>query len=224
MIDLMKIIIKLVYFSIKKIELKRKNVYIEKNVSFLRTNFSIFNRINKNTNVDRSSFGAYTYVAKNCFLADVRIGAFCSIGPYVEVIYGTHPMNFVSTNPVFFSNRKQCGTSFINENVISDFSLISNLSAIIENDVWIGFGAKIIEGVTIGNGAIVLAGAYVTKDVEPYSIVGGVPAKHIRYRFDEEQRKLLLEFKWWNKDINWIKNNAHIFSSIDLFLEISKQS
>lgn len=221
MLSLIKNVIKFFYFSIRRIELKWKNVIIDCNVSFLRTNFSKYNRINKNTNVSCSSIGQYTYVANDCFLYRVQIGAFTSIGPKVEVIYGTHPTNYVSTNPVFYSSRKQCGTSFVDKNSFDEFNLVSgsNMSAIIGNDVWIGFGVKIIEGVTIGDGAIVLPGAYIVSDVEPYSIVGGVPAKHKKYRFDEEQRKALLKFEWWKKDIDWIKSNANIFTNVELFLK-----
>lgn len=102
---------------------------------------------------------------------------------------------------------------FLKENKYKEFNLIpnTNRSVIIGNDVWIGYGAKIIEGVTIENGAIVLAGAIVTKDVEAFSIVGGVPAKHIKYRFEENERKLLNEFQWWNKDESWIKDNLDLF-------------
>lgn len=225
MLDFIKKIIKLIYFSIKKIGLINENVIIDSNVSFLRTNFTNFNRINKNTNIDRSIIGAFTYIGNDCYLFNVMIGAFSSIGPNVEVIYGTHPTNHVSSSPVFYSTRRQCGTTFVKENLFLEFNRIpdTNLSVIIGNDVWIGYGTKIIEGVTIGDGAIVLAGAYVTKDVEPYSIVGGVPARHLKYRFNEDQRALLLQFKWWDKDINWIKSNALNFLDIEGFISIIKE-
>ena len=124
------------------------------------------------------------------------------------MILGTHPVNQVSTNPVFYSTRKQCVTSFVVLNLFKGFNLIpnTNKSAIIGNDVWVGYGA------------LVLDGAYVTKNVEPYFIVGGVPAKHIKYRFSEQHRTFLLQPRWWDKDISWIKSKASIFSDITTFI------
>ena len=87
----------------------------------------------------------------------------------------------------------------------------------IGNDVWIGDSAIIMDGVKIGDGSIIAAGAVVTKDVPPYAIVGGVPAKIIRYRFDEDDINFLLELSWWEKDKKWIKENAEKFSDIRNF-------
>ena len=89
----------------------------------------------------------------------------------------------------------------------------------IGNDVWIGEDVKIIGGVTIGDGAIVATGATVTKDVPPYAIVGGVPAKVIRYRFDMPTIDFLLKDKWWDKPVDWIKSYAQEFKHIDLYKE-----
>ena len=89
---------------------------------------------------------------------------------------------------------------------------------IIGNDVWIGEGVTIKGGVRIGDGAIVAMNACVTKDVPPYAIVGGVPAKIIRYRFTDEQIKFLLDFQWWNKSLEWIEKHAEIFVDIETFI------
>ena len=221
MLTLIKKIVKEIHFFLRRIDLKKNNVSIEARVSFYRTVFSTNCKIYKNTRIDRSSIGSYTYISSNCYLNNVEIGSYTSIGPNVEVIYGTHPISYISSSPVFYSTRNQCGTSFVKTNVFKEFNLIqiSNRSAQIGNDVWIGYGAKLIEGISIGNGAIVLAGAYVTKDVEPYSIVGGIPAKHLKYRFPEDHRRLLLEFAWWKKDIKWIKSNVNLFLNSGMFLD-----
>ena len=88
----------------------------------------------------------------------------------------------------------------------------------IGNDVWIGLNATILDGVTIGDGAIVAAGAVVTKDVPPYAVVGGVPAKIIKYRFTESQIDFLLKFRWWEKDRKWIQQNYKRFQDIESFI------
>ena len=83
--------------------------------------------------------------------------------------------------------------------------------------MWIGNNAIIKYGIKIGDGAIIGSGAMVTKDVEPYSIVGGVPAKIIKYRFTQEQIEFLLNFKWWDKDLDWLKKNKHLFENFGEF-------
>ena len=85
--------------------------------------------------------------------------------------------------------------------------------------MWLGYGTKILEGVTVGDGAVVAAGAVVTKDVPPYAIVGGVPAKVIKYRFSEEDIEYLLKLRWWDKAEEWIKVHAEYFENIELLKE-----
>lgn len=91
----------------------------------------------------------------------------------------------------------------------------SSKKTIIGNDVWIGARAIILSGVKIGDGAIIAAGAVVTKDVEPYTIAGGVPAKPIRKRFTDEQIDALINLKWWDKDDMWMREYAAMFSHIE---------
>lgn len=200
------------------------NLIIEKNVTFNNTRFTRFNRICQNSNIDKSSIGICSYIGSNSKLINVDIGAYTSIGPDVEIIYGTHPIHMVSTHPVFYSMRKQCGTSFVSENVYPEFNKIESsggkaVSAKIGNDVWIGAGVKIVEGVSIGNGAVVLAGAVVTKDVDDYAVVGGIPAKLVKYRFDIEIITKLQQIEWWNSDMNMLRVHAKYFDDIELFLE-----
>lgn len=146
------------------------------------------------------SIGAFSYVRQSRLSSGVRkIGRYTSIAQGVVAGDGNHPTDWLSTNPFqygdsaifrFWSKRKDF--DFIRP------SASGNGVVEIGNDVWIGGNAVILRGVTIGDGAIVGAGAVVTKDVPPYAIVGGVPAKIIRFRFDEEIIQELLALKWWN--------------------------
>ncbi len=220
-----KFLLKYIINIYKKRKLKRNNIIIESNVSFNNTKFSIYNRICKNSQINNTSINSFSYIGWNCILNNIDIGSFCSIAPHVEIIYGRHPTEFISTHPLFYSTGKQCGISFLRKNLINEFKYVENTnkSVIIQNDVWIGYGVKIIEGVIISNGAVVLAGSVVTKNVEPYSIVGGIPAKHIKYRIDSIDKEKLLKIEWWNKDITWIKKNMDKFLNIEEFLKIKEK-
>lgn len=94
----------------------------------------------------------------------------------------------------------------------------------IGNDVWIGNNVVIFDGVKIGNGAMIRTNALVTKNVEPYTIVGGIPAKVIRPRFTEEQIDFLMEFSWWDYDINWLKDNINRFDNVESFVKFFSKS
>lgn len=120
---------------------------------------------------------------------------------------------------MFYSTAKQCVETFTNEQLYQEETRVDQHTAIIGNDVWIGEDARLLEGISIGNGAIVAAGAMVTKDVPQYAIVGGVPAKIIRYRFSDEQIAQLEELQWWNKDNKWLRSNVKAFADINVFLK-----
>lgn len=143
--------------------------------------------------IGKANIGAYSYLSQDAHVGTINIGRFCSIGPGLKSGFGIHPANFVSTSPVFFSTRKQCGVTFADRDYFKEYQLTS-----IGHDVWIGNDVYIKDGTTIGDGAIIAAGAVVTKDVAPYAIVGGVPAKLIRFRFTDKVIDELLDVKWWN--------------------------
>lgn len=161
--------------------------------------------------VFRGKMGFGSYIAHDCDFWG-KLGRFCSVAPRVEVVTGTHPYTypFVSTSPFFFSPLKQNGYALYSKPQFQEERFADEekrYPVVVGNDCWIGQSAKIISGVTIGDGAMILAGAVVTKDVPPYAIVGGVPAKVLRYRYDPETIAMLLEIKWWNKDLSWLKKN-----------------
>lgn len=196
------------------------HVTIQKNVVFNnKTEFGGYNIIRFGVKINNAKIGKNTYIGNSCDFSNATIGKYCSLGNNIKVIQENHPSKtFVSTSPTFFSTLKQTNRTFADKNYYNEILHISNSSVIIENDVWIGNNVLLKGGVTIGNGAIVAMGSVVTKDVPPYAIVGGVPAKIIRYRFSENDIKKLLDFEWWNQNDSWLKENYKKFHNIEDFI------
>jgi chloramphenicol O-acetyltransferase type B len=139
---------------------------------------------------------SYSYINKNCVLQNVNIGRFCSIATNVQIGLGNHPTNLLSTSTLFYKKKNTFGIELIDK----DINFSEYKTTFIGHDVWIGSSAIILDGVEVGLGAIIAAGAIVTKDVPPYAVVAGVPARIIKYRFSDEQIQILLESKWWEKE------------------------
>lgn len=158
--------------------------------------------------------GAYSYIARNSRITNCIIGKFCSLGPNFCCGLGFHPIDGISTSPMFYSVNKQNGFSLCKENKV-----VESCQTRIGNDVYIGANVTVLDGVHIGDGAVIGAGAVVTKDVPPYAVVAGVPAAIIKYRFDEITIRGLLAKKWWDGDEECLKKVEEFFFSPREFLD-----
>lgn len=187
-----------------------------------KNRFEGLNVISPGCEVASSSIGLGTYIAANSIIRKASIGRFCSVGSFVQTGLGKHPSaTHVSTHPAFFSPFRQAGFTFTDQSLFEEHQFPTPGSGYvveIGNDVWIGNNVMIMDGVKIGDGAIVAAGAVVTKNVEPYAIVGGVPAQFIRYRFLPEEIARLQQLKWWDWDLEQIKAKSHLFTDIGVFI------
>lgn len=161
--------------------------------------------------------GDYSYLAYNFHAANITIGKFCSIGPNFCCGLGLHPSKGLSSSPMFYSTIKQNGVTLSMENKYQE-----KKQSFIGNDVFIGANVSVLDGVHISDGAVVGAGAVVTKDIPPYAIAVGVPAKVIKYRFDEGTIKTLLEKSWWNGSEEDLRKVERYFWDVDAFLKESK--
>jgi acetyltransferase-like isoleucine patch superfamily enzyme len=144
--------------------------------------------------------GAFTYFNGNAEVFHTTIGRYCSIAPDVIIGPGEHPTNYLSSHPFAFGggvNRFK-GSDVYNAIIATSGPTVGHQRTTIGSDVWIGTRAFITQGVTIGHGSIIAAGAVVTKDVPPYTIVGGVPARIIRSRFSDTTIRRLLALAWWD--------------------------
>ncbi|MGO2200634.1 CatB-related O-acetyltransferase [Pseudomonas helleri] len=161
------------------------------------SSFEGYNNIGRRCIIISSSISRFTYVSADTKIVRARIGSFCSIAQ--EVLIGglaSHPLDWLSTHPVFYSTKKQANYSFASSDQINEQGIVE-----IGHDVWIGARAMILDNCKIGNGAVIAAGAVVVKDVPPYAIVGGVPARIIKYRFSDEKIEKIQQSKWWEQDI-----------------------
>ena len=195
--------------------------FIYKNISFFsywdsRSSFTKYSEIKRFVKLKNTQIGKYSRVNPFCNLANTIVGNFTAIGRNTTIGLGTHPLNYVSTQNIFYK-KNNMNNKWVNPIKLKDTSIE------IGNDVWIGVEAMILDGVKVGDGAVVGARAVVTKDVPPYAIVVGVPAKIIKYRFDEIVIKRLLEIKWWNLLDNEISQKVNFFRKPNVTLDFLNQ-
>lgn len=163
--------------------------------------------------MERSDIGKCTSVGSLCAIYDAKIGKFCSIARECYIGGASHPLTHISTSSCFYIKKNYTGTVYSENN----YNWKSPVK--IGNDVWLGVRVIVRGGVTISDGAVIGAGSVVTKDIGPYEIWAGNPAKFIRKRFDDETIKILLEIKWWDWEDAMIKEKAELFAFPDKFLK-----
>lgn len=171
--------------------------------------------IGPNCFVVESTFGDYSYLAGDVQIIYSSIGKFCSIASHACINPGNHPMRRVTQHHLTY-RRVQYGFDTADDAAFFDWRREAHCS--IGHDVWIGHGATIVAGVTVGIGAVVGAGAVVTRDVAPYEIVVGVPARPIRKRFDDHVIEKLLEIAWWDWDRATLEARFHELMDVDSFV------
>lgn len=201
---------------------RRFDVVFGKGATANNTFFEGKNKINSEAYLINSYLGLGSFISGNSKLRNVKVGRFCSIGRNVETGFGIHPKDFVSTHPCFYSLKQQAGFTFTKEQVFGEHKFAdqqNNYYVVIGSDVWIGNDVKIMDGITIGDGAIIGMGSIVTKDIKPYTINVGIPAREIGKRFTDPQIAFLQRFKWWNKSIEEIERNAQWFLNIESFMK-----
>ncbi|WP_428419983.1 CatB-related O-acetyltransferase [Methylibium sp.] len=170
--------------------------------------FAEYVRLHGNTVIFNASIGRYTYLVDSR-AGNITIGSFCSIGSGSRLGgMGAHPIDMLSTHPVFYSTLKQCGASFVDQNHFDEFKRTT-----IGHDVWVGVNAVVLDGVSIGNGSVIAAGAVVTKDVPDYAIVAGAPARIVKFRFPETEVQSLQKLQWWTLPTEVLRAHADIFRS-----------
>lgn len=178
----------------------RKHIFFIKNFIFncFIKNKKIFSvRVSKNvkigfntevqtgTEIDlETEIGSYSYIGRNCNITKSNIGNYVSIANNVSIGQGEHVLSNLSTSSLFYDEA---------------YSALTKEKCIIENDVWLGVDSIVLRGVTVGNGAVIGANAVVTKDVPPYAIVVGSPARVIKYRFDKDKIDMIINSKWWEE-------------------------
>ncbi|MBQ9532588.1 MAG: CatB-related O-acetyltransferase [Prevotella sp.] len=211
----------LVSFLLLKIKLKGKcKFYFSSHIKY-DSLFEGMNMVHRNAYFS-GRLGYGSYIGNNCHLS-ADIGRFCSIAPHVCSNGGTHPISlpFATTAPCFYSlnpQKVQNGGTFAKRQMFSEKRKIDaqhRVDVKIGNDCWIGDGAFLVGGISIGDGAVVLAHSVVTKNVPDYAIVGGVPARIIKYRYDEATIAFLKEIQWWNNSVEWFKEHWELLTDVD---------
>lgn len=159
-------------------------------------------KIEAGSEVVNSRFDRHSFCGYYCEIINCDVGSFCSIANHVVIGGGMHPMDWVSTSPAFYRGRDSISMKY------SEHDRPAPLRTQIGHDAWIGERALIKQGVVIGTGAVVGMGSVVTRNVEPYAVVAGTPARTIRLRFEPQIVARLLASEWWALDDETLRRAA----------------
>lgn len=190
--------------------------YIHDGAIIIKSKIGSWTEIGRNSRIQESVIGDYTYDDGDVSIIYSVVGKFCSIASHVRINPGNHPQHRVTQHHSTY-RRVQFGFDARDDEDFFDWRRAHACE--IGNDVWIGHAAVVMPGVKIGTGAVVGAAAVVTKDVAPYSVVAGVPARKIKMRFGEDVISRLLKTEWWNWDRPMLEERWRDLCNVELFLE-----
>lgn len=188
---------------IEMVRFKDQQPIIGKECEIKDIQFGDYVEIGSDNHLDNSSIGNYVYTGQHCYIQNSRLKHFISIAAQVRIGPTNHPYER-PTQHLFAYNGE--GYGFYpkdNEFLAKRKELITTIG----NDVWIGHGAIIQAGITVGDGAVIASNAVVTKDIPPYAIAGGIPAKIIKYRFSDEMIAAMSQIAWWDWDRLTLEKN-----------------
>ena len=211
-----------VFFFFKRIAIEVNTHSILKPGSYVKNSaLEGRNYLGRGTVIRNVRLGFGSYINNNGDFSDTTIGKYTSIGANVSTVIGRHPLSKqAAMHPAFTNPNKIFGFSYAENKTFMD--TLGHIE--IGNDVWIGNNVLIMDGVKIGDGAVVGTGALVTKDLPPYSINAGIPAKTKRYRFSPDQAEALLKLKWWDRGERWIRSNIDSFKDADKLIEVMRSA
>lgn len=184
---------------------------ISQDTKIVDCNLGRYTEIYSGVSILECSLGDFTYMAEYSSAVYSIIGKFCSIAPHSSINPGNHPLHKAALHHFTYRSTKYGLDTSDDEDF---FQWRRGNSVILGNDVWIGYGAVVLPGVTIGTGSAVGAGAIVTKDVPPFTIVGGSPAQEIRKRFDDTVCGAMMRIGWWDWEYSDLKNRLKDFRDL----------
>ena len=223
--DIGSVIYRKIVFPFVKIGMERKYDSIICKGAYLNKGTVLEGKdyIGNGTELSNVSLGFSSYIGPGSHISNTRIGRYSCIAG-LETAIGRHPVKGenVSVHPAFYSTAKQYGFTYVDVDKFEEVRFAGGTHGInisIGSDVWIGREVLAVDGVTIGDGAVIGARSLVLTDVEPYAIYAGSPARKVGMRFDEETVSVLLKLRWWDRDRKWIEEHAGEFSDINKIKE-----